>query len=93
MNTIKNFVDVFDNILHSFNNFIEGLGGGIPVLITFGSTLANIFNKQISDAILSTKDKFDILINNKNIDSLKNEVANTILSQRISQGDYDSNYQ
>ena len=91
--TVKGFVDVFGDVLKGFNNFIDGLGGGIPVLMTFGSTLANIFNKQISDAIMSAKDKFDIFINNKNIDNLKNQVADSILSQRISQGQYDSNYQ
>ena len=92
-NTVKGFADVFGDVLKGFNNFIDGLGGGIPVLMTFGSTLANIFNKQISDAIMSAKDKFDIFINNKNIDNLKNQVADSILSQRISQGQYDSNYQ
>ena len=90
---VKGFVDVFDDVLKGFNNFISGIGGGVPVLITFGSTVANIFNKQIADAITSAQERFDVFLNNKNMDSFKNQIADTILSQRISKGDYDSNYQ
>ena len=90
---VKGFVDVFDGVLKGFNNFISGIGGGVPVLVTFGSTVANIFNKQIADAITSAQERFDVFLNNKNMDSFKNQIADTILSQRISKGDYDSNYQ
>ena len=93
MDTVNVFVDALGGALSIFNDFIEGIGGGASAFIYFGSVVANIFSKQISDAILKAKDNFDKIQANKAAESLKNEAANLILGQRLSTGDYDTSAQ
>ena len=49
--TVNGFADALTGTLSIFNNFLEGLGGGTKDFIFFGSTIANIFNKQIGGSI------------------------------------------
>lgn len=91
--TVNGFVDGLEGVLKIFNDFINGLGGGTKAFAFFGTTVANIFSKQISDAILKVKDDFDRIQVNKATEQLKNNVANSILDQRISKGQYDSSNQ
>ena len=49
--TVNTFADVFKTALKTFNDYLAGIGGGINVFVNFGSVVANIFNKQIGNAI------------------------------------------
>ena len=91
--TVNEFVDIFGKSLNIFNDFIDGLGGGTKAFVFFGTTVANIFSKQISDAILKAKDNFDAFRNNKAGQQMKNQIADMIANQRIGMGDYDSTSQ
>ena len=48
---INTMADVFKDALNIFNDYIAGLGGGLKVIINFGSQIANLFNNQIGKAI------------------------------------------
>lgn len=48
---IKGFIGTATGVLSIFNNFIEGIGGGGQAILTLGSLVANVFNKQIGSAI------------------------------------------
>lgn len=48
---INTLTDVFRDVLNVFNDYIAGLGGGLNVIINFGSQIANLFNNQIGKAI------------------------------------------
>lgn len=49
--TVNGFTDALTGLLGVFNDLLAGLGGGIRDFTFFGSTVANIFNKQIGTAI------------------------------------------
>lgn len=44
-------VDALTAFINQFNDFIEGLGGGLNALGNIGLQVANIFNKQIGSSI------------------------------------------
>ena len=48
---VNGFADALTGVLSIFNNLLAGLGGGINDFVFFGSTIANIFNKQIGQSI------------------------------------------
>jgi hypothetical protein len=45
-------IDALSNLVQVFDNFIDSFGGGTKSIIAFGTVIANIFNKQISKAII-----------------------------------------
>ena len=49
--TVNGFADALTGVLGIFNDFLAGLGGGMNDFVFFGSTIANIFNKQIGRAL------------------------------------------
>ena len=44
-------IDLLNNLIQTFDNFIDSFGGGVKSLAAFGAVLSNVFNKQISSAI------------------------------------------
>ena len=44
-------IGALTNLVQVFDNFIDSFGGGIKSIGAFGAIVANIFNKQITDAI------------------------------------------
>lgn len=45
-------IDGLINLVQVFDNFIDSFGGGIKTIGAFGAIVANIFNKQIANAII-----------------------------------------
>ena len=45
-------IDGLKNLVQVFDNFIDSFGGGLKAIGAFGAVVANIFNKQISNAII-----------------------------------------
>ena len=89
-NTVNGFADVFKNALGLFNNFIEGVGGGVNVFTYFGSMVAGIFNKQISESILQTKRNFELTFSKKAVEKMKNDFAAQITADRVGNRQYDT---
>ena len=87
---INGLVDALNGVLGVFNDFIEGLGGGANAFAYFGSMVAGVFSKQISQAILNAKQNFDNFKNAKNIESLKQEFSNQILENRTANKTYET---
>ena len=48
-------IDGLKNLVQIFDNFIDSFGGGIKAIGAFGIIVANIFNKQIANAIIHAK--------------------------------------
>lgn len=48
-------IDGLKNLVQVFDNFIDSFGGGIKAIGAFGAIVANIFNKQISNAIIHAR--------------------------------------
>ena len=44
-------IDLLTNLVQTFDNFIDSFGGGVKTIGALGSVIANVFNKQISEAI------------------------------------------
>ena len=57
--TVNGFTDALTGLLGVFNDLLAGLGGGIKDFTFFGSTVANIFNKQIGNAIERQIENFE----------------------------------
>ena len=64
---MKGMVDGVKGVLNAFNDFIDGLGGGITVFTYFGSLVAGIFNKQIAQGIIGVEQQFNRFMANINI--------------------------
>ena len=73
--TVNGFIKVLDGSLKSFNNFINSLGGGAKVFTYFGSVAVGVFSKQIAESILKAKNNLDLLINTRNIEKFKANLA------------------
>lgn len=86
----KSLVDVAEDLLSIFNDFIKGIGGGATALINLGTIGANVFNKQLTEGLLRFKDNLKTLNINKVAEKLKNQFAANILSQRKAAGDYNT---
>lgn len=87
-NTVNGFVDIFDKALIGFNDFIEGIGGGANVFVNFGAVVANVFNKQISEAILKAEESYNRFLNNKKAGQFQADLANKILQERTASNSY-----
>lgn len=72
--TINTFIDILNGGLTHFNDYLEGLGGGLKTIATMGTHIALIFSKQIADSILKAKSNIDTLKANANAESLKEEI-------------------
>ena len=48
-------IDGLINLVQVFDNFIDSFGGGIKTIGAFGAIVSNIFNKQISNAIIHAR--------------------------------------
>ena len=48
-------IDGLTNLVQVFDNFIDSFGGGIKTIGAFGAIVSNIFNKQISNAIIHAR--------------------------------------
>ena len=57
--TVNSFADIFKTALKTFNDYLEGIGGGANVFVNFGAAVANIFNKQIGTAINNQIQQFE----------------------------------
>lgn len=73
--TVNGFIDVFDNLLTQFNNFIDGLGGGTQTITYFGSLVANVFNKQIAGGIQNAINNLKVWISNIKGSQMKKALA------------------
>jgi len=60
----NSLVNLGTKALEMFNNFIDGLGGGVNVLTYFGSLAVNIFSKQIADSILKSEQNLKSFLSN-----------------------------
>ena len=72
--------------LDSFNDLIEGLGGGRTVLANFAAQFVNLFNNQIGKAINQQIQNIQSLINNMDAVKMKQDVINTVRLNAASQG-------
>lgn len=88
--TINTFVDALTSALDIFNDFIEGIGGGVNAFTYLGSVVVGIFNKQIAGAINEAQQPLQRFLARKNIDQLKQQFASTILDQRVGSKEYDT---
>lgn len=78
---VNGFSGVFTQALKVFNDYIQGIGGGANVFINLGTTIANVFNKQIGSAINAQI---------QNIETLKNNLAQIKAQQEWSQAVLDN---
>ena len=53
--TVNLFTDALNGVLTSFNDFIDGIGGGANAFAYFGSVVAGIFNNQIAQGIVGVQ--------------------------------------
>ena len=85
--SVNSFADTLTSMLSVFNNFLEGIGGGTSAVVFFGSTFANIFNKQIGSAIERQIENIEMLKANQNALQMKELVASNILQNHNIQGE------
>ena len=67
-------IDALTNLVQVFDNFIESFGGGLKSIAAFGTIVANIFNKQISDGINGAIQRQEVFKNNLAIAQTANQI-------------------
>lgn len=72
--TVNNFSDALTGMLSIFNNLLAGLGGGTKDFVFFGTTIANIFNKQIGGAIERQIENIEAMRANLNREELQRQI-------------------
>ena len=72
--TSNTLIDVLTSFIETFNDFIEGLGGGLNVILNIGMQIANLFNKQIGQSIERQIENVEIWKRNKDSLAMKKEV-------------------
>lgn len=72
--TVNGFTDALTGLLGVFNDLLAGLGGGIRDFTFFGSTVANIFNKQIGSAIERQIENFEKMRANVSREELQRNI-------------------
>lgn len=70
--TLNEAIESITNLVETFDKFIDSFGGGTKALSAFGVIAANIFNKQIGNAIAGTIKRFTEYT--QNIDTLKAKI-------------------
>ena len=81
--TVNGFADALSGALSIFNTFLAGLGGGVNDFVFFGSTIANIFSKQIGQGIERQIENIQMM--KANLDALA--IKQQIIDSHASQGD------
>ena len=81
--TVNGFADALTGVLSIFNDLLAGLGGGMHDFAFFGSTIANIFNKQIGASIEKQIENIEAIRANAQALNLKGDIADSILNQQI----------
>ena len=71
---IKEATDAVTKMLSIFNDFIEGIGGGGKALMYFGSLATRVFNKQITEAVLTAKRNIEVNLANAAGEKIKDEL-------------------
>ena len=84
------------NLVQVFDNFFDSFGGGTKSVVAFGAVLANIFNKQLTKAVISFKDRLKESVDNAELlrikaETIRNEAAKADGPTRKSEG-YAANY-
>lgn len=59
--SVNDMSDAMTGLLSVFNDLLAGLGGGLKDFTFFGSTVANIFNKQIGASIEKQMENFEAM--------------------------------
>ena len=72
--TVNGFADALTDVLGVFNNLLAGLGGGTKDFVFFGSTVANIFNKQIGESIERQIENVEAMRANLNREELQRQI-------------------
>ena len=72
--TVNGFADALTGVLGVFNNLLAGLGGGTKDFVFFGSTVANIFNKQIGESIERQIENVEAMRANLNREELQRQI-------------------
>ena len=67
-------VDALTAFINQFNDFIEGLGGGLNALGNIGLQVANIFNKQIGSSIERQIENLELWKRNRDSLAMKSKV-------------------
>lgn len=90
--SVNSFADTLTNMLSVFNNFLEGIGGGTNAVVFFGTTLANVFNKQVAASIERQIENIEVLKANASAAELKasnlvySELGTSIRAQQAEAG-------
>lgn len=84
--SINAVADAFRGALNIFNDFIQGLGGGLNVFANFGSQFVNLFNQQIGRAIMSQANNLKSFIANLNAVKMKQDIINQVKINAQAQG-------
>ena len=83
---VNDITDALRVALESFNDLIEGMGGGRTVLINFASQFVNLFSNQIGKAINTQIKNFQTFIANLNAEKLKKNVLNIVQTDALATG-------
>ena len=54
--TVNGFADALTGALKQFNDYISGIGGGMNALLSLGAQVANLYRKQIGEALVRQAD-------------------------------------
>lgn len=73
--SIKTFADAMKNVANFTENFVDSIGGGIPLLQMLGSIGLKVFRNQIGQGIVKVID--NIKISKQNAEQLKKTSAET----------------
>ena len=65
-------IDLMTNLVQVVENFFGSFGGGIKSITAFGALFSNVFNQQISKALISATNNLDTY--QQNIDIIKNKL-------------------
>ena len=82
--TVNGFADALSGALSIFNTFLAGLGGGVNDFVFFGSTIANIFSKQIGQGIERQIENIQMM--KANLDALA--IKQQVIEGHASQGEF-----
>lgn len=54
--TVNSFADALTSALKQFNDYISGIDGGMNALLSIGAQVANLYRKQIGEALVRQAD-------------------------------------
>ena len=85
--TLNTAIDVVTALAETFNDFIEGLGGGGQALAYFGSMAVNVFSKQIGASIFQLLDNIKSVKANLAAFKGKEDFSKAIQNAHLSTGE------